>query len=103
MAAAAKVSGRCGRDSVGREWVQMTPRMLAAIFSGVLSAGAMLLPVETVARPGGMAPGPAAMPPMRAAPPMVRPAIQPAMQGRIAPLARTGHPHPGRVLRDHHR
>ncbi len=77
----------------------MTPRMLAGIFSGVLSAGAMLLPAETAARPGGMAPGPAAMPAMRAPPPMVRP----AMQGRIAPLARTGHPHPGQFLRDHHR
>ena len=78
----------------------MTPRMFAALFTGfagLVAAAAMLAPLESSARPGGMAgSGPAGgVRPMMVRPPAARPPVaphtmRPAVQPR--PAARIAHP-----------
>ncbi len=87
----------------------MIPRMFAALFAGFIATGAMLIPFETSARPGGMAGGGPAggMRPMMARPPVARPPVapqmtRPALQAPAA--ARVAHPRTqfGRLLPRHH-
>jgi hypothetical protein len=77
--------------------------MFAALFAGTIATGAMLMPFETSARPGGMAGGGPAggMRPMMVRPPIAPQTARPAMQ---APTARTAHPRTqfGRFLPRHH-